>query len=56
MRESSMRTAPVKAIALPALYIANLSFNRHVPFPAVAHARTPRVLHFSILHSLLDEC
>ena len=55
-----MRTAPVKAIALPAVYRANLSFNRDVPFPAFAHARyagfthvqMPRVLQFIIVHSL----
>ena len=48
-----MRTASVKAIALSAVYRANLSFNRHVPFPTFAHARyagfaharTPRALH-----------
>ena len=49
-----MRTALVKAIALPAVYRANLEFQSHVPvqhsctrFQGFAHARTPRVLHFS---------
>ena len=50
-----MRTAPVKAIALPAVYRANLEFpaiTRTFPASAhacyrFAHARTPRVLHFS---------
>ena len=32
-----MRTAPVKAIALPAVYRANLSFNSTSPF---GHSRT----------------
>ena len=32
-----MRTAPVKAIALPAVYRANLEFQSHVPFQ---HPRT----------------
>ena len=32
-----MRTAPVKAIALPAVYRANLEFQSHVPFQ---HLRT----------------
>ena len=54
-----MRIALVKAIALPAVYRAKLEFQSHVPFQHSrtrvmralsrirAHARTPRVLHFS---------
>ena len=58
-----MGTAPVKPIALPAVYRTNLEFQSHVPFQhsrtrviyeiyrvrfqGFAHARTPRVLHFS---------
>ena len=43
-----MRTAPVKAIALPAVYRGNLEFpvSAHACY-RFAHARTPRVLHFS---------
>ena len=62
-----MCTAPVKAIALPAVYRANQS---HVPFQhtrtrvqGFAHARTPRVLHFSafisqvfVVYSLAKTC
>ena len=51
-----MRTAPVKAIVLPAVYRANLEFQSHVPFQ---HSRT-RVIDlrtrgrrgFCIVHSL----
>ena len=52
-----MRTAPVKATALPAVYRANLEFQSPVPFPEFVHTRymfqgftyapTPSVLHFS---------
>ena len=58
-----MGTAPVIPIALPAVYRTNLELQSHVPFQhsrtrviyeiyrvrfqGFAHARTPRVLHFS---------
>ena len=49
-----MRSAPVKAIALPAVYRANLEFQSHVPFQhsrmrfqGFAHMQMPRVLHSS---------
>ena len=44
-----MRTAPVKAIALPAVYRANLKCQSHMPFQhyRFAHMWTSRVLHFS---------
>ena len=58
-----MGTAPVKPIALPAVYRTNLELQSHVPFQhsrtrviyeiyrvrfqGFVHARTPRVLHFS---------
>ena len=44
-----MRTAPVKAIALPAVYRANLKCQSHMRFQhyRFAHMWTSRVLHFS---------
>ena len=61
-----MHTAPVKPIALPAVYRANLELQSHVPFQhsrtrvyirvcfqGFAHARTPRVLHFSAFITLV---
>ena len=42
-----MRTAPVKAIALPAVYRVNLEFQSHVPFQ---HSRT-RVIYLACVLS-----
>ena len=57
-----MGTAAVKAIALPAVYRANLEFQSHVPssicilIQGFTHARTPRVLHFSAFIPIINYC
>ena len=53
-----MCTAPVKAIALQAVYRVNLEFQSHLHFAHAryifAHAWTPRVLHFSAFIHLIN--